>query len=44
MKITKESLIIYYRKIIQNKNNPELVRNNAREKLLKLLDKNERQN
>ena len=37
MQINKESLIIYHRKVLENKDNSELVRENARRKLLKLL-------
>lgn len=41
MQINKESLIIYHRKILENKENSELIREHARRKLLKLFDKNE---
>jgi len=40
MKINKESMILYYRGILQNKSKPELIRENARKELMKLLGEN----
>jgi len=38
MKQNKQSLIIYFRKILENKDNSEIDRENARKELLKLLN------
>ena len=39
METTKESKIIYFRRIMQDKTKEKIVRENARRELLKLLDK-----
>ena len=41
MEITQEDWIRYYRKLLKNKNNSEVVRKIARKNLLELLNKEE---